>query len=99
MTRYISTKEYDYFCGGVYYEEVAAREKQTRKKQKILFHCPSLFLRSVLSMAYAPEEVIIFLSADIPQNRRGASLLCEAYCQGFLLIKRDSTLSGMKSST
>ena len=34
-----------------------------------------MFLRSDLFIVYAPVDVIIFLSADIPRNRLGASLL------------------------
>ena len=30
---YISTKEYNYFCGGVQHEEFAAKEKRRRRKQ------------------------------------------------------------------
>ena len=39
------------------------------------FPSPSFFLRSVLFVVHAPAEVIIFLSADIPGNRLGASLM------------------------
>ena len=35
---------------------------------------PSLFLRSVLFVVYAPAEVTMFLSSDISRNRLGASL-------------------------
>ena len=38
------------------------------------FPSPSLFLRSVLFVVYAPAEVTMFLSADISRNRLGASL-------------------------
>ena len=40
----------------------------------IPFPSPSLFLRSVLFVVYAPAEVTMFLSADISRNRLGASL-------------------------
>ena len=33
-----------------------------------------VFLRSVLFLVYAPAEVTMFLSADIPRNRLGSSL-------------------------
>ena len=43
-------------------------------KRNIPLPSSSFFLRSVLVVVYAPAEVIIFLNADIPRNRLGASL-------------------------
>ena len=37
-------------------------------------HSLSLFLRSIVFMVCAPTEVTMFLMADIPRNRLGASL-------------------------
>ena len=46
-------------------------EQQDASKQKSRFAppfpSPSLFLRSVLVVVYAPAEVINFLSTDIPR--------------------------------
>ena len=60
MKWYISTQENNYLCGDVKYDEATAKEKR--------------LLRSILVVVYAPAEVIVFLSADIPRNRLGASL-------------------------
>ena len=68
---YISTEENTYLCGGVNYEEDAAKEKRRRKKRNIPFPSPSFFLRSVLFVFNAPAEVIIFLSADIGWKATG----------------------------
>ena len=61
---FISTHENNYLCGGVNYDQDAAKEKQRRRKRKY----------SVLIVIYAPAEVIICLSANIPRNRLGASI-------------------------
>ena len=42
--------------------------------KSIPFSSRSFLLRSVLFVVYTPAEVIIFLSADKPRNRLGASL-------------------------
>ena len=74
LTSNISTEENNYLCGGVKYEEDAAKEKRRRRKRNIPFLSPSFFLRSVLFVVYAPAEVNIFFSADIPWNRLGEGL-------------------------
>ena len=50
------------------------KEKETDASvydKSIPFPSPSLLLRSVLVVVYAPAAVIIFFSADIPRNRLG----------------------------
>ena len=50
------------------------RRKSEGEGNGIPFPSPSFFLCGVLFVAYAPAEIIIFLSADIPRNRLAASL-------------------------
>ena len=52
--------------------EGEGNEKETETEYSV--SSPSFVLRSVLLVIYAPAEVIIFLSADIPRKILGASL-------------------------
>ena len=67
----------------IFLQETASKKlnsqiaKKFRNSSTVLGNSPSFFLRSVLFEVYAPAKVIIFLSADIPRNRLGASLVLE----------------------
>ena len=64
----------------IQYDLLLRGRKQQRgrckgRRRRIPFPSPSFFLRSVIFAIYTTVKVNIFLSADKPRNRRGASLI------------------------